>query len=232
MVSNESGTPADTSCACAYDTGHAAHINPRKKSLRYCFIVLSVIRLTLLTLITIKIKKIPVRLQVFRYFSAKKRNFVQTKNDNTYGIPPSRSPRRPDCMDGCNRRYSEHIQAIMPSEGMYLRIVHRRFHYGIHQPDGHRNQTRRLCDTPSRHHHPVSRTERKGTDRFCRVLRALSQRSQHHPIHHELVLQDYRSSRDTAQRNRRLLLQGLLRIAGTRFHRTVHAQNANGAERA
>ena len=55
---------------------------------------------------------------------------------------------------------------------------------------------------------------------------------QHHPIHHELVLQDYRSSRDTAQRNRRLLLQRLLRIAGTRFHRTVHAQNANGAERA
>ena len=86
-------------------------------------------------------------------------------------------------------------------KGMYLRLVHRRFHHGIHQSYRYRNQARRLHHTASGHHHPVSRAEGESAHLLCRIFRTLPQRSQHHPVHHELVLQDYRSSRDTAQRN-------------------------------
>ena len=72
----------------------------------------------------------------------------------------------------------------------------------------------------------------KSAHLLCRIFRTLPQRSQHHPVHHELILQDYRSSRDTAQRNRCFLFPGLLRIACPHIHRAVHAQDANGAERA
>ena len=135
-------------------------------------------------------------------------------------------------MDRCHGRHPEHLQAIVPAEGMYLRLVHRRLHHGIHQSYGYRNQARRLHHTASGHHHPVSRAEGESAHLLCRIFRTLPQRSQHHPVHHELVLQDYRSSRDTAQRNPRFLFPGLLRIACPHIHRAVHAQDANGAERA